>query len=130
MWRFLASALSYLFFYFVIGRLNYRLVTQPYYESHAGGLTVPPAQTILAVESVRCLFIVFSVFLFLLSVRGNKHQLMISAGWLLFASAVEIFFQNFSTGAVAAFLMGIQGERQTMFSQVPLRERYQAGNNR
>jgi hypothetical protein len=71
--------------------------------------------------------IVFSVFLFLLSVRGNKRELMFSTGWLLFAvggivplfwqvgtlplplllaSAVEIFFQNFQTGGVSAWLMG------------------------
>lgn len=133
-WRFLASALSYLFFYLVIGGLNYQLVTRPYYASHAGGLTVPPTQTILAVESIRCLFIVFSVFLFLLSARGNKRQLVISTGWLLFAiggivplfwqvgvlplplllaSAVEIFFQNFSTGVVAAWLLGTKDQEES-----------------
>lgn len=128
-WRFLASAESYLLFYLVIGSLNYQLVTQPYYASHTGGLTVPPAQTIVAVESIRSLFIVFSIILFILSVRGNKRQLMISTGWLLFAiggivplfwqigilplplllaSAVEIFFQNFLTGVVAVWLLGIK----------------------
>lgn len=133
MWRFLASALSYLFFYFAIGSLNYQLVTQRYYESHANGLTVPPVQTILAAESIRCLFIVVSIFLFLLSARENERQLMISSGWLLFAvggivplfwqvgtlplplllaSAVEIFFQNFLTGGVSAWLMGIKDREE------------------
>ncbi len=41
LWRFLLSALSYLAFYFIFGALNFSLVTGPYYESHAGGLTVP-----------------------------------------------------------------------------------------
>jgi hypothetical protein len=128
-WRFLASAMSYLVFYFVIGGLNYQLVTKPYYESHAGGLTVPAVGTVLIIESIRGLMIVFSVFLFLLSVRGTRRQLMVNTGWLLFAiggiipliwqigtlplfllaaSALEIFFQNFLTGMVAAWLMGIE----------------------
>jgi hypothetical protein len=129
-WRFIASAMSYLVFYFVIGGLNYQLVTKPYYESHAGGLTVPAPGIVFIIESIRGLLIVFSIFLFLLSARGTRRQLMVSTGWLLFAiggiipliwqigtlplfllgaSALEIFFQNFLTGAVAARLMGIDG---------------------
>jgi len=129
MWRFLLSALSYLVFYFVVGGLNYQLVTKPYYETHAGGLTVPAIDIVLVVESIRSILIVFSVFLFLLSIRGTRTQLMVSTGWLLFAiggiiplilqigtlpifllaaSAVEIFFQNFLTGVVAASLLGLE----------------------
>jgi hypothetical protein len=128
-WRFTASAMSYLVFYFVFGGLNYQLVTKPYYESHAGGLTIPAPETVLIIESIRSLIIVFSVFLFLLSVRGTRRQLMINTGWLLFAiggivpliwqigtlplfllaaSALEIFFENFLTGMVAAQLLGIE----------------------
>ncbi len=127
-WRFLVSALSYLMFYLIVGGLNYQLVTKPYYESHAGGLTVPAVQVVFVVESIRSVLIVSSLFLFLLSMRGTRRQLIISTGWLLFAiggivplilqigvlplfllaaSAVEIFFQNFLTGVVAALLMGI-----------------------
>ena len=129
-WRFLASAMSYLMFYFVFGGLNYQLVTKPYYESHAGGLTVPAPEIVFIIESIRSLIIVFSVFLFLLSARGTRRQLMVNTGWLLFAiggiipliwqigtlplfllaaSALEIFFQNFLTGMVAAQLLGIEG---------------------
>jgi hypothetical protein len=128
LWRFLASACSYLLFYFVFGALNYSLVTRPYYESHAGGLTVPAPGLVLLAELVRAPLIVLSLVFFLLSVRGTKRQLMVRSGWLLFAvggiaplvlqisslpwfllaaSAVEIFFQNFLTGVVAAGLMGI-----------------------
>ena len=128
-WRLLVSALSYLAFYFVFGGLNYSLVTKPYYESHAGGLTVPAPEVVLVLESIRGLLIVFSVLLLLLSIRGTRRQLMVTTGWLLFAvggiipliwqisslplfllfaSAIEIFFQNFLTGAVAAWLMGIE----------------------
>ena len=129
-WRFLTSAMSYLMFYFIFGGLNYQLVTKPYYESHAGGLTVPAPEIVFIIELIRSLIIVFSIFLFLLSARGTRRQLMISTGWLLFAiggiipliwqigtlplfllvaSAVEIFFQNFLTGIVAARLMGSEG---------------------
>lgn len=128
-WRFVVSAFSYLVFYFIFGALNYALVTGPYYESHAGGLTVPAPEIVLAAELVRAPLIVISVLLFLLSVRGTKRQLMVRTGWLLFAiggivplvlqisslpllllaaSAVEIFLQNFITGVVAAGLMRIE----------------------
>ncbi len=133
-WRFLVSALSYLAFYFVFGGLNYSLVTRPYYESHAGGLTVPAPGTVLILESVRGLLIAISVLLLLLSMRGSRRQLMLTTGWLLFAvggiipliwqistlpwfllfaSGIEILFQNFLTGAVAAGLMGIEGPLET-----------------
>lgn len=129
-WRFLLSAFSYLVFYFVFGALNYSLVTAPYYETHAGGLTVPAPEIVLMAELVRAPLIVLSILFFLLSVRGTKRQLMVRAGWLLFAiggivplvlqvsslpllllaaSGVEIFMQNFLTGVVAAGLMGIEG---------------------
>lgn len=129
-WRFLVSAMSYLVFYFGFGGLNYQLVTKPYYQTHAGGLTVPAPEIVFIIESIRGLIIVFSILLFLLSIRGTRRQLMVSTGWLLFAiggiipliwqigtlplfllaaSALEIFFQNFLTGMVAARLMGIEG---------------------
>jgi hypothetical protein len=41
MWRFILSAMGYLMFYFVVGGLNYQLVTKPYYESHTGGRSQP-----------------------------------------------------------------------------------------
>jgi hypothetical protein len=128
LWRFLVSAFSYLVFYWVFGGINYALVTKPYYATHAGGLTVPAPETVLVLESVRGLLIVFSVLLLLLSMRGTRRQLVATTGWLvfavggiiplcwqittlplflLFASAIEIFFQNFLTGAVSASLLGI-----------------------
>jgi hypothetical protein len=130
LWRFIVSSFSYLVFYFIFGGLNYSLVTRPYYETHAGGLTVPAPEIVLVLETVRGLLIVFSVLLFLLTVRGTRRQLMVKTGWLLFAvggiiplvwqisslplfllfaSGIEIFFQNFLTGVVAAWLMGIEG---------------------
>ncbi len=137
-WCFILTAMSYLAFYFVVGGLNYQLVTKPYYETHAGGLTVPPVDVVLTIEAIRAVLIVFSVFLFLLSARGTRRQLMISTGWLLFAiggiiplllqigslpifllaaSAVEIFFQNFLTGVLAARLLGLESKDEM---QVPV----------
>jgi hypothetical protein len=127
--RFIASAASYLAFYYVFGAINYALVTKPYYEMHAGGLAAPAPEPVLMAELVRAPLIILSVLLFLLSTRGTRRQLMVRTGWLLFAvggifplvlqisvlpilllaaSAVEIFCQNFLTGAVAARLMGIE----------------------
>ncbi len=129
LWQFIVSAMSYLVFYFIFGALNYSLVTGPYYESHAGGLAVPAPMVVLMAESIRAPLIVLSILFYLLSVRGTKRQLMLKTGWLLFAiggivplvlqisslplpllaaSAVEIFLQNFLTGVVAAWLMGIE----------------------
>lgn len=126
-WRFLAGALSYLVFYFIFGAINYALITKPYYESNVGGLTVPTPSNVLAAELIRGPLIVLSVLPFLLTWRMGKMRLIIFTGLILFsiggllpltmqasalpffllaASAIEIFFQNFSTGAVAALLLG------------------------
>jgi hypothetical protein len=133
LWRFVVSAASYVVFYWVFGGINYNLVTKPYYETHAGGLTVPAPQVVLVLETVRGLLIVFSVLLLMLSMRGTRKERILTTGWLLFAiggiiplcwqattlplmlllsSAVEIFFQNFSTGAVSAWLLGIENDTQ------------------
>jgi len=126
-WRFITSALSYLVFYFFFGAINYSLVTKPYYETHVGGLTAPSPETVLMVELIRGVLIVLSVLPFLLSKRMNRKQSVMLTGLILFsigglvpltmqvnilpilllgASAIEIFFQNFLTGAVTAILLG------------------------
>ena len=126
-WRFAMSALSYLVFYFIFGALNFALVTGPYYETHTGGLEVPVLSTILTAELIRSVLIILSILPFLLSVRMGKKRLVLLSGLLLFSigglipltmqagtlpfillatSAVEIFFQNFSVGAVTALLLG------------------------
>jgi hypothetical protein len=126
-WRFAVSAFSYIVFYYVFGALNYALVTQPYYASHAGGLAVPSPGQVIVAELVRAPLIMLSVLLFLLSARMPRRRLMVVTGLLLFAiggivplvmqisslprlllaaSAVEIFCQNFGAGLVAARLLG------------------------
>ena len=129
LWRFLLSMFSYLVFYYIFGTLNYSLVTKPYYESHAGGLTAPAPEVVFAAELVRAPLIVLSILLFLLSEHGEKRELMLKAGWVLFAvggivpvilqigslpflllaaSTVEIFCQNFLTGMASGWLLGVE----------------------
>lgn len=126
-WRFVMAAFGYLIFYFIFGALNFTLVTEPYYESHTGGLEVPVLSTILTAELIRSVLIILSILPFLLSVKAEKKHLVLLSGLILFsvgglvpltmqavtlpfvllaASAVEIFFQNFLTGALAALLLG------------------------
>lgn len=126
-WRFAISTLSYVVFYFIFGALNYGLVTKPYYETHTGGLIVPPLNVVLVAELIRGVLIVLSLLPFLLTKRSGKKRLVLLSGLILFcigglvplamqvnalplfllvASAWEIFFMNFSTGAILALLLG------------------------
>ena len=126
-WRFALATLAYVVFYFIFGGINYALVTKSYYETHAGGLDVPPVQVTLAAEVVRGALIALSVIPFLLTVPADKKRLGAWTGLLLFAigglvpltmqvgvlplfllvaSAWEIFAMNFTTGWVLARLLG------------------------
>ncbi len=125
-WRLLASALTYVSFYFVFGAINYILVTKPYYETHAGGLAVPPVTVTLTAEILRGVLIAFSVLPFILTIGSSRRRLAVQTGFILFAvgglvpltmqigvlpllllaaSAVEICFQNFSTGVLIARIL-------------------------
>lgn len=126
-WRFAVSALSYLVFYFLFGALNFALVTGSYYETHTGGLGIPVLGIVLMAELIRSVLIILSILPFFLSVQMEKKRLILLSGLILFsvgglvplimqvntlpfflfaASAVEIFLQNVSTGAVMALLLG------------------------
>lgn len=126
-WRFALAILTYVVFYFIFGGINYALVTKPYYDTHAGGLDVPPVQVTFAAEVVRGALIALSVIPFLLTVPADKKRLGVLTGLLLFAigglvpltmqvgvlplfllvaSAWEIFAMNFTTGWVLARLLG------------------------
>ena len=125
-WRFIASGLAYMLFYYVFGAINYQLVTEPYYTAHAGGLFVPSADKVLLAELIRAPLIILSITLFILSMRVDKRWLAIVSGLMLFwiggiaplvlqmnnlplpllvASAVEILCQNFLAGVVAVWLL-------------------------
>lgn len=126
LWRFVAASISYLVFYYLFGTINYTLVTEPYYTSHAGGLMTPAASLVLMTESIRAPLIVLSAGVFVLTFRANRRRTMLITGVMLFwiggvaplllqagslpaillvASGVEIFFQNFFTGLVTAWLL-------------------------
>lgn len=125
-WRFVVSAFSYLVFYFIFGAVNYTLVTKPYYAAHVSGLDVPAPQTVLMAEMVRAPLIVLSIVPLILLWKTRKPLLAVVCGIILFviggvvplllntalpdllrfASAIEIFFQNFLTGVVAVVLLG------------------------
>ena len=133
-WRFLLSALSYPLFYFIFGAVNYALVTRPYYAAHISGLAVPAPQTVLMAELVRAPMIVLSIVPLILLWRGKKLTLAVLCGIILFviggviplllstalpdllrfASAIEIFFQNFLTGVVAVALLGFVAMKEPM----------------
>jgi hypothetical protein len=133
LWRFVLSALSYVFFYYFFGALTYLLVTGPYYKSHAGGLAVPAQSIIIQAELIRAALIVLSVIPFLLNFPANRRDMMWMTGLILFAvggvtpllmqigvlpsvvlatSAVEIFCGNFFTGVVTAKLISVDIPKQ------------------
>jgi len=124
--RFVLSALSYVFFYYFFGAINYLLVTGPYYEAHAGGLVVPAQSIIIQAELIRAVLIALSVIPFVFNYPKNSRSKMWLTGLILFAvggvtpllvqvgslpsvvlaaSSVEIFCQNFFTGVVTAKLL-------------------------
>jgi len=128
MWRFSVSALIYVFFYFIFGATNYILVTKPYYETHAGGLAVPASTVTLTAEIIRGALITLSILPFILTIHTDKKRLAVQTGLILFAvgglvpltlqvgmlplflltaSALEIFFQNFSTGVLISRFMSL-----------------------
>jgi hypothetical protein len=133
-WRFVVSAFSYLVFYVIFGAVNYALVTKPYYAAHVSGLAVPPPQTVLMAEMVRAPLIVLSIVPLILLGKTRKPLLAVLCGIILFviggviplllnpalpdllrfASAIEIFFQNFLTGVVAVALLGFVAMKEPM----------------
>lgn len=127
LWRLGLSAATYFAAYWLFGALNYALITGPYYEAQGTPLAVPDPRTVLVVEALRAVLIVLALLPFLLTAQMPVRRLALWSGMLLFivggivpltwqagtlplpllaASAVEIFLQNFTTGAVAALLIG------------------------
>lgn len=131
LWRLLAAAAIYVALYLVIGGLNYSFVTRPYYETHAGGLALPSAQTVFLFEPFRGIAIALSVVPLALALRLRVGLTAVVAGLMLFivgglvpllpqaslpftlrvASLWEIFAQNFLMGVACAYLF--IGRRQS-----------------
>ncbi|MCU7550886.1 hypothetical protein OCK74_17330 [Chitinophagaceae bacterium LB-8] len=126
-WRFIISAASYLLFYFAFGFVNYELVTRPYYETHSS-LAVPELSTVIQVASFRSLLLIASILPLITLLHLPRRKMAFTCGMILFviggiiplcmqagmlptklliASGIEIFFQNFLTGAVAAVALGV-----------------------
>jgi len=124
--KFLLVCFGYIIFYYIFGYINFQLVTEPYYRSHVFDLTIPSASTVILFQFLRAPLIVLSVILFISSINIEKKKLIVVTGLMLFwigglvpllmqilslplilvvASAVEIFFQNFLTGALTVILL-------------------------
>jgi len=126
LWRYIASALTYVVLYFVAGAVNYTLVTGPFYESHVSGLVVPAPEIVLGVAVLEGMFFPLAVLPLLYALPRSRRERAVIAGSALFvlgglvpllvtsalpiglrvASLVEIFFQKFPTGVVSALLLG------------------------
>jgi hypothetical protein len=129
-WRVLIVGLAYFVFYFIFGAANAFLYTLSFYKNNPQyGLSLPPAGTIFIAQLIRGpLFALGAVFL-TQAVKVSRRQLALWLGLLLFvvggvapylevtfrtmplgfnlATLTEIFFQNFLTGVVAAYLFGV-----------------------
>lgn len=124
-WRLLASSAGYAGFYYIFRNIGYKLAAEVYDKANMGGLSVPGALDILKIEPVRGLLMVLSVLPLILFSDWSRTVKAILAGGVLFvvggvvplmaqihvlpkalliASGIEIFFQNFLTGALTAFL--------------------------
>ncbi|HET7465925.1 MAG TPA: hypothetical protein VFL29_04615, partial [Candidatus Dormibacteraeota bacterium] len=119
----------------VIGGINFTLVTKPYYETHAGGVSMPPAEVIFVYEPVRGLMIALSVLLLTTAMQNRIEVVAVVAGMMLFivgglapllpqtslplylrvASLWEILGQNFLAGVVCAYLF-VEPKRRVRFS--------------
>ena len=137
-WRIVALAAVYVAVYLVLGGLNYTFVTHPYYEAHAGSVTVPPPAAIFAYEPFRGFLIALSLLPLTLALGGRGYgtaSIALIAGLMLFvvgglvpllpqnslplylrvASLWEIFGQNFVTGAASGYLfIGTRPTRQLL----------------
>jgi len=124
--RYATCALVYVGLYFVVGAINYTLVTGPYYRSGVAGLVVPPPELVLFVAAVEGALMPLAVLPLLYVLPGSRRRRALISGTSLFvlgavvplivapslplflrvSSAIEILFQKFPAGAAAAALLG------------------------
>lgn len=113
-----AATVTYVVAYLVTGAVTYLLVTGPYYESHAGGLTTPAPPVVLAVAVVEGAMLTLATVPMARLLPGPRASRALACGlvlWLLgglvpllqaaalpdvlrVASAVEILFQKVPLG--------------------------------
>ena len=137
-WRVLVVGLAFFVFYFVFGATNASLYTLNFYKNNPQyGLNLPAPGTIFLAQLMRGpLFGLGSLFI-VRAVDAPRHKIAVWLGILLFvvggvapyievtfrtmplgfnlATLTEIFFQNFLTGCVAAYLYGTkQAKKQVI----------------
>ena len=126
-WRVLVVGLAYFVFYFVFGSANALLYTLPFYKNNPQyGLTVPPMGIIFVAQLIRGPLFGLGALCLAWPVRAPRRPLALWLGAVLFilggaapyleavfrtmplgfnlATLVELLFQNFPTGVVAAYL--------------------------
>jgi hypothetical protein len=126
LWRYGASAMSYVVLYFATGAVSYTLMTGPYYEAHVSGLVVPAPAVVLGVAVLEGALFPLAVLPLLYALPSSRRKRAIIAGAVLFvlgglipllisssmpielraASLAEILFQKFPAGVVTALLLG------------------------
>ena len=124
--RYVACVATYVVLYFIVGAINFALVTGPYYDSGVAGLVVPPAGVVFAVAVVEGSLFPAALLPLFGFLPGTRRARMLIGGMSLFvlggvvplivapslppalrlASAVEILLQKFPAGAAAAALLG------------------------
>lgn len=124
--RYLTCVIVYVVLYFVVGAINFTLVTGPYYNSGAAGLVVPAPSVVLLVALVEGALLPIALVPLLYTLSGTPTRRALIGGMSLFvlggivplilapslpmvlrvSSAVEILFQKFPAGAAAAALLG------------------------
>ncbi|SEO57985.1 hypothetical protein SAMN04487948_103326 [Halogranum amylolyticum] len=122
----LVGTMTYAVLYFVVGALNYALVTGPYYEQSVEGLVNPPLQVVFMVFLVRGALLSISLIPLVRTVETPRQRAWMAAlavgvltGFLplltqvgrlpvivLVASSYEIVLQVCPTAVVVAAILG------------------------
>ncbi len=122
--RLAGAVLIYVVAYFVTGAINYVLVTGPYYQAHAGGLTTSTPAIVLGVALTEGLLLTVGAIPLATTFAGSGRARALATGaalWILgglvpllqeaslsdvirVASAAEILFQKVPLGIAVAWL--------------------------
>lgn len=124
--RWVGCVLVYVVLYFVVGAINFTLVTGPYYRSGVAGLVVPAPGVVLIVAIIEGALFPIALLPVLYAIRGTRRRRALVAGVSLvllggvaplivapslplvirISSAVEIALQKFPAGIAAAAFLG------------------------
>ena len=124
--RWVGCVLVYVVLYFIVGAINFTLVTGPYYRSGVAGLVVPAPAVVLVVAIAEGALFPIALLPLLYAIRGTRRRRAVVAGVSLMllggvaplivapslpvviriSSAIEIALQKFPAGVAAAALLG------------------------